>query len=249
MLSAYRADLHIHSILSPCTEITEMAPRAIIERAVQIGLHVIAVCDHNSCENYPALQTASRTADLTVLAGMEITSREEIHILGIFDTYERASDVQAVVYKHLPGENDEKTFGYQVVVNEREEVISFNKKLLIGATTLSLEAVVELIHSRDGIAIASHIDREAYSIINQLGFVPPGLALDALEVSPGMGLDEARERFSGIEHFPLVTSSDAHSLDGIGRSATTFLMAAPGIHEMKLALEGKEGRKVLGGQG
>jgi PHP family Zn ribbon phosphoesterase len=180
---------------------------------------------------------------------MEITSQEEIHILGLFDTQERAFEVQEVVYQHLPGENDENTFGYQVVVNEHDEVISFNKKLLIGATTLPLEKVVGLIHSRNGLAVASHIDREAYSIISQLGFVPPDVTLDALEVSPAMSVHEARRRFPGLAHFPLITSSDAHSLDGIGKSSTDFLMAAASTDEMKLALEGKEGRKVLGGQG
>ena len=249
MLRAYQADLHIHSILSPCTELTDMSPRAIIERAAHVGLHIIAVCDHNTCENIPALRKTSRTTDIVALAGMEITSQEEIHILGIFDTEERAFEVQEVVYQHLPGENDEETFGYQVVVNEQEEVISFNKKLLIGATTLPLEKVVELIHTCDGLAIASHIDREAYSIIGQLGFVPPGLALDALEVAPGMGPEEARERFPGIASFPLITSSDAHCLEDIGRSSTTFLMGAASVQEMKLALQGKEGRKVLWREG
>jgi PHP family Zn ribbon phosphoesterase len=110
-----------------------------------------------------------------------------------------------------------------------------------------LEAVVELIHSHGGIAIASHIDREAYSIISQLGFVPPGLALDALEVSPRTGLEEARRRFPGLDHLPLISSSDAHSLDGIGSGSTAFLMASAGIDEIRLALAGREGRKVLGG--
>jgi hypothetical protein len=226
-----------------------MSPRAIVRRAVEAGLHLIAVCDHNSCENLPALQEAAEAAGLAVLAGMEITTQEEIHILGLFDAAACAFEVQKVVYEHLPGENDETAFGCQVVVNEHEEVVSFNKKLLIGATTLSLEAVVDLIHCRGGIAVASHIDREAYSIISQLGFVPPGLALDALEVSPATGVDEARRRFPGLDHLPFISSSDAHSLDGIGRSATVFLMEAPGIDEMKLALAGREGRKVLGGRG
>lgn len=247
MLRAYRADLHIHSILSPCTEPAEMSPRAIVKRSVEAGLDLIAVCDHNSCENFPALHQAAREAGLTVLAGMEITTREEIHILGLFDGEADAVAVQAVVYEHLPGENDEKTFGCQVVVNEHEEVVSFNKKLLIGATTLPLEAVVDLIHARGGVAVASHIDREAYSIISQLGFVPPGLALDALEVSPRTGLEEARRRFPGLEHLPLISSSDAHSLDGIGGGSTAFLMASAGVGEIKLALAGREGRKVLGG--
>ena len=246
MLRAYRADLHIHSILSPCTEPVEMSPRAIVRRSVEAGLQVIAVCDHNSCENFPALRKAAQDAGLAALAGMEITTREEIHILGLFETEAHALEVQGVVYEHLPGKNDEKTFGCQVVVNEHEEVVSFNEKLLIGATTLPLEAVVELIHSRGGLAVASHIDREAYSIISQLGFVPPGLALDALEVSPATGLDEARRRFPGLDHLPFISSSDAHSLDGIGRSSTVFLMSAAGIGEMRLALGGKEGRKVLG---
>jgi len=249
MLRAYRADLHIHSILSPCTELTEMSPRAIIERAAQAGLHMVAVCDHNTCENVPALRTVAQATGLVILPGMEITSQEEIHILGIFDREECAFEVQEVVYRHLPGENAEETFGYQVVVNEHEEIISFNNRLLIGATTLSLETVVELIHSCEGLAIASHIDREAYSIIGQLGFVPPGLALDALEVSPAMGLEEARRRFTGLASFPLITSSDAHYLEDIGRSATTFVMGAASVQEMKLALRGKEGRRVLRGEG
>jgi 3',5'-nucleoside bisphosphate phosphatase len=247
MLRAYRADLHIHSILSPCTEPAEMSPRAIVKRSVEAGLDLIAVCDHNSCENFPALYQAALEAGLQVLAGMEITTREEIHILGLFDREADAVGVQAVVYEHLPGENDEKTFGCQVVVNEDEEVVSFNKKLLIGATTLSLEAVVDLIHARGGVTVASHIDREAYSIISQLGFVPPGLALDALEVSPRTGLEEARRRFPGLDHLPLISSSDAHSLDGIGGGSTEFLMASAGIDEIKLALAGREGRMVLGG--
>jgi len=249
MLRAYRADLHIHSILSPCTEVVEMSPRAIVRRSVEAGLNLIAVCDHTSCENVPALQKAAAAAGLAVLAGMEIATREEIHILGLFGSASRAFEVQTVVYEHLPGENDEKAFGCQVAVNEQEEVVSFNKKLLIGATTLSLEAVVDLIHSRGGIAVASHIDREAYSIMSQLGFVPPGLALDALEVSPATGVDEARQRFPGLDHLPFIGSSDAHSLDGIGSSSTEFLMEDAGIDEVKLALAGREGRKVLGVRG
>ncbi len=245
MLKEYRADLHIHTILSPCTELTEMLPRAIVTRAHQIGLDFIAICDHNSSENVSPTQKVSLTGGLVVLAGIEITSKEEVHTLGLFNGAEEVRKVQEVIYSNLPGENDEESFGYQVVVNERDETVYFNKRLLIGATTLSLEEVVELIHSFNGLAIASHVDREAYSIIGQLGFIPLGMALDALELSPKIRVEEARKKFPQCRDYPLITSSDAHSLDDIGKSSTTFVMEGVSVAEIQLALLGTQGRRVL----
>lgn len=245
MLKKFRADLHIHTILSPCTELTEMSPHAIIEKARRTALEVIAICDHNSCENIAPAQKNSLSRKLIVLAGIEIASKEEVHTLGLFDEEEEALKVQEVVYRNLPGENDEKSFGHQVVVNEKDEVVRLNKKLLIGATTLSLEEVVDLIHSFNGLAIASHVDREAYSIIGQLGFIPQGLPLDALELSPKMSVGEARERFPQLGDYPLITSSDAHTLSDIGKSSTTFLLEEVSVSEMKMALAGREGRRVI----
>ena len=245
MLKKFRADLHIHTILSPCTELTEMSPHAIVERARHADLNIIAICDHNSCENVAATRKASLNTDLVVLAGIEIASKEEVHTLGLFDNEKETLKVQEIVYDNLPGENDEETFGYQVVANEKDEVLGYNKRLLIGATTLSLEEIVNLIHSFNGLAIASHIDREAFSIIGQLGFIPKGLALDGLEISPRIGIKEAREKFPQIGDYPLITSSDAHTLGDIGKSSTTFLMEEVSIKEMKMALAGREGRKVV----
>lgn len=245
MLKAYRADLHIHTILSPCTEITEMSPHAIVERALQIGLDCIAVCDHNSCENVAAIRNVSRGTGLVVVPGIEITSQEEVHILGLFDSEDTAGKVQEVIYAHLPGENDEATFGHQVVVNEQEEVVCFNEKLLIGATTLTLERIVDLIHSLDGLAVASHVDRQAFSVIGQLGFIPPDVPLDALEFSPRITREKLRVQFPQVDAYPLITSSDAHYLDDIGKSSTTFVMERVSIQEMKWALMAKDGRKVL----
>jgi len=245
MLKKFRADLHIHTILSPCTELTEMSPHAIVEKAHHADLNIIAICDHNSCENVAPTQKVSLTGKLVVLAGIEIASKEEVHTLGLFDKEEEALKVQEVVYGNLPGENDEESFGHQVVVNEKEEVVRFNKRLLIGATTLSLKEIVDLIHSFNGLAIASHIDREAYSIIGQLGFIPQGLALDALEISPRIGIEEAKKKFPQCGDYPIVTFSDAHSINDIGKSSTTCLMKEASIKEMKMALAGRDGRKVL----
>jgi PHP family Zn ribbon phosphoesterase len=95
------------------------------------------------------------------------------------------------------------------------------------------------------LAIASHVDREAYSIIGQLGFIPPGMALDALELSPKIRVEEARKKFPQCRDYPLITSSDAHSLDDIGKSSTTFVMEGVSVAEIQLALLGTQGRRVL----
>jgi PHP family Zn ribbon phosphoesterase len=131
----------------------------------------------------------------------------------------------------------------QVIVNEKEEVESFSPRLLIGATTIPLEEVVRLIHSFSGLAIASHIDRDAFSIIGQLGFIPPNLALDALEISPRAPIQEAVKTYA--YGYPLTCSSDAHYPDDIGKGYTTFLLEEASLAEIKKALKNEGGRKLV----
>jgi PHP family Zn ribbon phosphoesterase len=154
--------------------------------------------------------------------------------------------MQELVYNHLlPGENDEDLFGIQVVANEFDEVEGINTRLLIGASLLGLEDVVTAIHDRNGLAVAAHIDRDAFSITSQLGFVPPDLAFNALEISRHMPLTVARSQFEAYERFPFITASDAHDLEEIGASPTRLVMAEAGMEELKLALSGQRGRSVL----
>lgn len=242
MLRIIKADLHIHTCLSPCTEL-EMSPKRILSSAAQKDIGIIGICDHNSSENSLAVMDAARKMEVIVLPGMEVTSQEEVHVLALFDEIENAQKLQEDVYKNLPGENDEKAFGMQVVVNEKEEVLGFNNKLLIGATTIPLEEVIRLIHSLSGIAIASHIDRESFSIIGQLGFIPDNLELDALEISPNITFKEARKRYAG--NYPITCSSDAHYPDDIGKGFTSFLLEDINVAEIKKALNNEEGRKLI----
>jgi signal transduction histidine kinase len=125
-------------------------------------------------------------------------------------------------------------------------VTGFEERLLIGATTWSLDRVVAAIHDAGGLAVAAHVDRERFGLIGQLGFVPPGLPLDALDVSARTPLPEARARF-GATRLPVVTSSDAHEPRALGRAVTLMLLAKPVFDEIRLALEGRGGRAVLGG--
>jgi len=242
MLKTMKADLHIHTCLSPCADLT-MSPQAIARQAKIREIDIIGICDHNSVENVPALIKAAEQFDISVLPGMEVTSQEEVHILALFDKIEPALELQKIIYSNLPGENDEEAFGMQVVVNEEGEVLRFNKKLLIGASTLSVNEVVETIHSLKGLAIAAHVDREGFSITGQLGFIPTDLGLDAVEISSHMRFEDAKARFGPV--FPLTTSSDAHYLEDIGKVSTLFYIKDSSTEEIQKALLNKDGRKIL----
>jgi PHP family Zn ribbon phosphoesterase len=242
MLKTFKADLHVHTCLSPCADL-EMSPMAIAEQAKIKEIDILGICDHNSAENVPALIQAGKKHKIRVLPGMEVTSQEEVHILALFDRFKSALKLQEIIYAHLPGENDQDAFGMQVVVNENGEVLRFNKKLLIGASTLTVEEVVQAIHSLDGLAVASHIDREGFSITGQLGFIPDNLELDALEISPNMTYSEAHKKFQPL--LPLMCSSDAHNLEEIGKGSTSFHIKGGTTKEIKKALFNEEGRKLI----
>ena len=153
--------------------------------------------------------------------------------------------MQAKVYDKLQGINDPEVFGMQVIGNEFDEVLGFNERLLIGAVDMSVEEVVDRIHKLDGIAIASHIDRESYSIIGQLGFIPETLRFDALEISPSISIEEAQKKFSELEKYQFIQNSDAHFIDDVGKCTTEFLMERPSFDEIKKALRNNDGRKVM----
>ena len=219
-----------------------MVPTAIIRQVKAVGLDVIAICDHNSVENTLAVAKAGERESVPVIPGVEITSREEVHILGLFGTEQDLLGIQAVIDENLTGENDEDHYGPQVVVDEWDQPIAINTKLLIGATALTLEEVVDAIHRFRGLAIASHIDREGFGIIGQLGFIPPGLPLDAVEVSARASHREWHEEW---EAFPVITSSDAHRLSDIGKSSTCFLAREASLDEIRKALARQEGRGIV----
>jgi PHP family Zn ribbon phosphoesterase len=223
-----------------------MTPRAIVKKYVEKDIRIIAVCDHNSAENISGVQKAAGGTNLTVLAGMEVTTAEEVHLLAIFDDEKQALELQDIVYAHLvPGKNDEELFGIQVVSNEKDEVEAIVDQLLIGGTTLPLDDVIDIIHQIGGLAIPSHIDRESYSLLGQLGMIPESLKADALEVSPHGNIRGIRQHVSGSDRFPIIVSSDSHRLSDIGRAVTCFYLAEPTIGEIRMAFQSLDGRKIL----
>jgi PHP family Zn ribbon phosphoesterase len=244
-LRRIKADLHVHTCLSPCAGL-DMSPREVVNAAIRKGLELIGVCDHNSAENVLAVKKAGARNGLMVLGGMEVTSAEEAHILTFFDDDDDLLGFQEFIYRHLAGRNDEHAFGLQVIADDEDGVTGFCDRLLIGATSLPAEEIAEAARSGKGesLVIAAHVDREAFSMIGQLGFIPPRLALDGVEVSQHMTIAQARERFPDCVKYPVVTGSDAHHPEDVGSRYTCFTIEDGSIAEIKRALGGRDGRKA-----
>ncbi len=239
----FLADLHIHTCLSPCAEL-EMLPEFILEQAQELGLQIIAVTDHNSAENAAAVVNAARGTTVTVLPGMEVQTREEVHLLTLFDTLDQAVCWQEQVYANLPPlKNDEAVFGEQLLLDADGEPAGYLDRLLLTSTYFSVEDVVQRVCDLGGLCIPAHVDRTMYSIISNLGFVPPELDIVGVEISTNIGPVEVRERFPQLARYSLVANGDAHRLKEMVRR-TTLKTEAPTVAELSLALAGAEGREV-----
>ncbi len=242
-LRRIKADLHVHTCLSPCSGL-DMSPREVVSGAIRNGVDLIGVCDHNSAENVLAVKKAGERNGLMVLGGMEIASAEEAHILVFFDDDDELLRFQEFVYRHLAGRNDEHSFGLQVIADDEDGVSGFCDRLLIGATSLTAEAIVARAREARGesLVIAAHVDRESFSLIGQLGFIPPSLPLDAVEVAGAVA--GIASRFPDCSRFPVITGSDAHHPDDIGKRFTWLTVENGTIGEIKKALAGRESRKA-----
>lgn len=222
-----------------------MHPKAIVNQALRKKLDMIAVCDHNASANVAYVIAAASGTNLKVLPGMEVTTSEEVHLLALFASLESLLKLQAIVDRHLFGQNDETKFGVQAIVNELGEVEGINEQLLIGATDLSIDIIIGYIHEFEGLAIPAHIDRESFSVLGQLGFIDDGAGFDALEISKRTGIRQGRIQFQELPHYPFLTSSDAHFIRDIGTSTTGIFMESPCFSELRKALLKLNGRHVL----
>lgn len=239
ILKEFNVDLHIHTCLSPCAD-NDMLPYEIIKEAKKKNLGIIGITDHNSSDNAFAVKKAGEKEGIYVVLGMEVTTSEEIHILAFFENEKILQKFQNFIYQNLNGENDEEMFGLQIIADINNEIIGMNKKLLIGATEVSMDKIINTIHSFNGIAIASHIDKERFSIISQLGYIPENIKLDGIEISDIKQLEKIK-----TGNFTVCVFSDAHCINDIGRNYTKFLMKKCSFKEIKMALRNKNKRKVI----
>ncbi len=242
-MRTFRAELHVHTVLSPCAEV-EMIPPLIVEEALDAGIQILAITDHNASANVWAVQKAAAGSGLAVLPGMEVQTVEEVHVLCLFETLAQLSAWQEQVDEALPDiKNNIEFFGEQFVVDETGDFIRREERLLITSTQLSLEGVISAVHRLEGLAIPAHIDRRAFGLIANLGFVPPGLPADALEISHRTDPRSAQQLAPGVSAYTLIQSGDVHRLEEM-LGNTYFNMETPTFKEMRMALHGQQGRSV-----
>ena len=245
-MKLFAADLHLHSVLSPCDDLS-MSPSRILERARALWLDLISHTDHNKAENGSALRALAAGSGVSVLYRMELETVEEVHLLCLFDALEEALAWQEVVYARLPDiANDPDRFGDQVVVDADENIVRFEPRLLANASGIPLADACALVTERGGLAIPAHVDRPAQSLVSQLGFPPPGLPLDAVELTRHAPADFAARHAWWMKDTAVVRFSDAHFPDDIGAQHTLFRLEALTVAEIRLALRGEAGREAVG---
>lgn len=240
MIKPLYADLHVHTVLSPCAEV-EMIPPLIVQQALALGLGLIAVTDHNAAANCAAVVAAAAGTGLVVLSGMEVQTAEEVHVLCLFDAVEQALTWQGIVFDHLPDlPNVEDVLGAQFVVDAAGEYIRTEDRLLLTSTDLTLDDVVRRVKSLGGQAIPAHVNRPSFSLLANLGFVPPGLAVPALEIFRFTQPADLVAVHPELIAWPLIRGGDAHRLSEISR-AVRFSMDTPGVAGLAQAFAGQAG--------
>lgn len=227
-------DLHIHSCLSPYGD-GLMTPNNIVGMAFIKQLSAIAVCDHNTARNLPAIKEVADMMGVVLLPGMELTTREEAHMLAYFKTVEEAVAFSDVIYAHLPPiPNNAKFFGEQQRMNAQDEVVGIEERLLISALDLSFEECAELIHAHGGLCVPAHINRGSNGCLNALGFLPSGVAYDALEISRAVAPPAM-----DVSGYRVLHSSDAHYLENILEPEFTIEAADRSAEALFHAIQGK----------
>jgi 3',5'-nucleoside bisphosphate phosphatase len=241
----FRADLHIHTVLSPCGDL-EMSPSGIVEEAKKKQLDIIGITDHNSTLHCKLVQEIAAREGILVLMGAEVTTKEEIHCLTFFENTEKLHAFQEFLDENLPAiPNDPYRFGYQVVVNEKEEIIQEVPYLLISALDQSMGQLEQKVHELDGFLFPAHINKKRNSLISQLGFIPNGLLVDGFEVLPNGSLPDPGPFLAAYPDAILMNNSDAHTLNQLGSRYNLIHMQDLSFGSFREALKSKVNFKVI----
>lgn len=230
----YRVDLHIHSCLSPCAD-DDMTPWNIVGMAKLKGLDAIAVCDHNSAKNLPAVCRAGEEYGVCILPGLEVTSREDVHLLCYFQTLEEALSMGERVAAHQPRiKNKPSLFGRQILVNDEDDFVGEEERLLLTASDLSISDIAEMTWDLKGIMVPAHINKGANSLIPILGMMPLDVILPTVEI------------FKMRPHSALgklcIHSSDAHQLMSINEAQEACVLELPQLSAAALVMAFRQGQ-------
>lgn len=235
--------MHVHTALSPCAEV-EMIPPLIVQQSLENGINIIAITDHNATANIEAVQKAAQGTDLLVLPGMELQTTEEVHSLCIFEDLRQAEVFQKIVSQALPPlKNQPEHFGEQFVVDETGDFIRREEQLLIVSAEMTLSQAWRFVTELGGIFIPAHVNRKAFGLLENLGFIPQDIPLPTVEISRHLNSLEAVDKFPQLFGYTLVKGGDAHRLDEL-LGANQFMLAAPTFAEIKMAVNSFEERTI-----
>lgn len=214
-----------------------MIPANIAGMASIIGLDVIAVTDHNSCKNVPAVMEAANEYGITVIPGMELTTAEEVHVVCLFETLEDAMAFDSYVYDHLlPFPNKPEIFGQQQICNSTDQILGEVEYLLINATDISFDQVFDLVKNYHGIMIPAHVDKDTTSLISNLGFIPPDSQFTCAEVKNLAKLDKLKEQHPYLKQCKIISNSDAHYLEHINEPVNRIHAKSREVKDILAAL-------------
>ena len=244
-MNRFKADLHIHTVLSPCGDL-EMSPSNIIRAAKSKQLDLIGITDHNTTRQCAVIRELGQREGIYVLCGTEVTTKEEAHCLAFFETNESLEAFQVYLDAHLPYvKNNPDLFGYQVAVDADDNIFFEEDRSLLSAIDQSIEKIEEKIHSLNGIFIPAHVNKGKNSVISQLGFIPTDLKFDALELSKHITREEFISKNKYLKNNVFIKSSDAHLPELIGETTTIFVMEEVSFEEIKKALHNIDNRTVI----
>lgn len=242
-MQTFRADLHVHTVLSPCAEV-EMIPPLIVQTALEHHIDIIAITDHNASANVGAVQKAADGTGLTVLPGMEVQTHEDVHLLCLFASLLDLESWQQKVDISLPDIlNQPEHFGEQYIVDENGEYIRTENRLLLTATGFSIEEVIQHVSKLGGLAIPAHVDRKSFGLFPTLGFLADWWHFPALEISRHITPETLSENFPSSKNHPLIQSGDAHRLNEF-LGTTFFKIEKPTLVEIRKAFSGENERNV-----
>lgn len=245
MLSWYKVDLHIHTVLSACAELS-MGPKDIVRRALEEKLDIIAITDHNSAENVSAVLNVAESTELTVIPGMEVYSRDEAHIICLFESIGDVLAFQSVIYAALSeGDYDSDMFGEQIICDADENILGESCRFLSLPVNLNVDQIADYVVEFNGMMIPAHVDRRSHSLLRVLSFMPNNLPIDAMEIAHSY--ENACRSFGILKDktYSVIRSSDAHDIDQIGKKYSWFKLKEKSFKEIRKALRQQDGRKVV----
>ena len=188
-------DLHIHSCLSPCAD-DDNTPNNILGMASLSKLDIVALTDHNTTKNCPAFFEASKSYNIIPIAGMELTTSEDIHIICLFEFLSDAMKFDEFISsRRTLIKNRPQFFGNQLILNSEDNVIGTEEHLLSNATAISVDELPKIIENFNGISYPAHIDRDSNGIIAVLGTIPKNIGFNLFELNDGAKKDFYSEKF------------------------------------------------------